>query len=185
MRISRILRTEQENIKRLITVLGSASVEVRSNKRAKPDFFILANDFITEYVNEGFFKKEELVMKVLEDGGFPSDKGPIAAMKADQQRSREAGETLFNTAKQWKAGEDGVRLELGWATSEYASSVRQHLDRLKTLIFPLIEQTISVEEEDQVADAINNLVLEGKIKGGDDKYVKMLVELEDEFSDWK
>jgi len=185
MRISRILRTEQDNIKRLITVLGKASVEVRSNKRAKPDFFIMASDFITEYINEGFFKKEELVIKVLEEGGFPPDKGPIGAIKADQEKSREASETLFDAAKQWKAGEDGVRLEVGWASNEYTSSVRQHLDRLKTLIFPLIEQTISMEEEDRVADAINDLGLEGKSQGGADKYVKILQELEDEFSDWK
>jgi hemerythrin-like domain-containing protein len=65
------------------------------------------------------------------------------------------------------------------------SAVRQHLDRLKTLIFPLIEQTISMEEEDRVADAINDLVLEGKIQGGPDRYVKILQELEDEFSDWQ
>jgi hemerythrin-like domain-containing protein len=185
MRISRLLRTEQENIKRLITVLGKASVEVRSNKRAKPDFFILASDFIIEYINQGFFKKEELVIKVLEEGGFPPDKGPIGAIKSDQEKSREASETLFNAAKRWKAGGDGDRLEVGWASNEYTSAVRQHLDRLKTLIFPLIEQTISMEEEDRVADAINDLVLEGKIQGGPDRYVKILQELEDEFSDWQ
>lgn len=185
MRISRILRTEQENIQRLVTVLGHASVEVRSNKRAKPNFFILANDFITEYINEGFFKKEELVIKVLEDGGFPSDKGPIAAIRSDQAKSLAASETLFNAAKQWQAGEEGARLEVGWATNEFTSSVRQHLDRFKTLIFPLIEQTISVDEEDRVAEAINTMDLENKLKDGTDRHIKMLKELEDEFSDWK
>jgi hemerythrin-like domain-containing protein len=185
MRLSKILRAEQENIKRLIAVLGSASVEVRSNKRAKPKLFLLAHEFISGYIEEGFFKKEDLVIRVLEDAGFPPDKGPIGYMRSDQEKSREANETLFNAAKQWQAGEDGARLEVGWASSECTSSLRQHLERLKTLIFPLIEQSTSVEEEDKLSEAIDNLVIEGKLKDEAEKYIKMLAELEDELSDWK
>lgn len=185
MRISKNLRADQDNIKRLITVLGGASVEVRNNKRAKPKFFILAHEFIVDYIDEGFFKKEELVIKVLEDGGFPPEKGPIGAMKADQEKSREVSKTLLNVTKQWQAGDEGVRIEVGWASSEYASTLRQHLERLKGLIFPLIEQTISFEEEDKVSEAIDSIVFEGKLKGGPEKYIKMIAELEEELSDWK
>lgn len=185
MRISKSLRADQDNIRRLVTALSGASIEVRSNKRAKPKFFIIAHEFIVDYIDEGFFKKEEILIKVLEDGGFPLDKGPIGSMLADQQKSREVSETLLNNVKQWVSGEEGVRIEVGWASSEYSSTLRQHLDRLKSLIFPLIEQTISIEEEDKISDAINSIVFEGKLKDGSEKYVKMLEELEDELSDWK
>lgn len=185
MRISKNLRADQENIKRLITVLSGASIDVRSNKRAKPKFFILAHEFIVEYIEEGFFKKEEALIKVLEDGGFPLDKGPIGSMLADQKKSYEVRDTLLKTAKQWELGDEGVRIEVGWASSEYASTLRQHLDRLKSLIFPLLEQTISIEEEDKVSDEISAIVFEGKIKNGSDRYVKILEELEEELSDWK
>ncbi len=185
MRISKNLRADQDNIMRLITVLGGASIEVRNNKRAKPKFFILAHEFIVDYINEGFFKKEEVVIKVLQDGGFPLDEGPIAAMKADQQKSREVSETLLNTTNQWLSGDEGIRIEVGWASSEYASTLRQHLERLKNLIFPLIEQSISFEDEDKVSEAISSIVFEGKLKDGAEKYVGMLEELEEELSDWK
>ncbi len=185
MRISKNLLADQENIKRLITILSGASIEVRSNKRAKPKFFILAHEFIVDYIDEGFFKKEELLIKILEDGGFPPTQGPIGAMTADQQKSREVSATLLNAAKQWESGDEGVRMEVGWASSEYASTLRQHLERLKSLIFPLIEQTISFEDEDKVSEGINSIVFEGKLKDGPERYVKMLKELEEEFSDWK
>ena len=185
MRISKSLRADQDNIKRLLTILGSASVEVRSNKRAKSKFFIHAHEFIIDYIEDGFFKKEELVIKVLEDGGFPLDQGPIAAMKADQQKSREVGEALLKTTKQWQSGDEDIRIEVGWASSEYASTLRQHLERLKGLIFPLIEQTISFEDEDKVSETINSIVFEGKLKDGPGKYIKLLEELEEELSDWK
>ncbi len=185
MRISKSLRADQDNIRRLVTALSGASIEVRSNKRAKPKFFIIAHEFIVNYIDEGFFKKEEILIKVLEDGGFPLDKGPIGSMLADQQKSHEVSEALLNNVKQWESGEEGVRIEVGWASSEYSSTLRQHLDRLKSLIFPLLEQTISIEEEDKISDAINSIVFEGKLKDGAEKYVKMLEELEDELSDWK
>jgi hemerythrin-like domain-containing protein len=185
MRITKSLRADQDNIKRLITALSGASIEVRSNKRAKPKFFITAHEFIVEYVDEGFFKKEEILIKVLEDGGFPLDKGPIGSILADQQKSHEVRETLLKATKQWEAGDEGIRIEVGWASSEYASTLRQHLERFKSLIFPLLEQTISIDDEDKISDSINSIVFEGKLKDGTEKYAKMLDELEEELSDWK
>jgi len=185
MRISKNLRDDQDYIKRLLTVLGGASVEVRNNKRAKAKLFILAYEFIKNYIDEGFFKKEEVVIKILEDGGFPTDQGPIAALYSDQKKSREVAEALINTVNIWQAGDESIRSEVGWASSEYTTIMRQHLERLKTLIFPLIEQTISMEDEDKVSEAINGIVFEGGLKDGAEKYVKLIGTLEDELSDWK
>ncbi|MFN8412958.1 MAG: hypothetical protein U0Z26_11265 [Anaerolineales bacterium] len=186
MRISKTLRADQENIQRFLTVLSGASLEVRSNKRAKASFFLRAHEFIIEYINEGFFKKEAPLIKVLEDGGFPPNQGPIGAMNSDYKKSDELSETLLNSVKQWQAEDDNrSRLEVGWAASEYASTLRQHMDRLKTLIFPLIEQTIPMEEEDSISDAINNVTFEGKLKNGAEQFVKLIQELEEELTDWK
>jgi hemerythrin-like domain-containing protein len=185
MRIPRNLRTDQDHIARFLTVLGGASVEARNNKRAKAKLFILAHGFITDYIDEGFFRKEEVIIKILEDGGFPSDQGPIAAMRSDQKRSRAAAETLINTANIWQAGDESIRTEVGWASSEYTTTIRQHLERLKTLIYPLVEQTLPIEAEEKVSEEIKGIVFEGGLKDGTEKYVKLIEELEGEFSDWK
>jgi hemerythrin-like domain-containing protein len=78
-----------------------------------------------------------------------------------------------------------ARSEVGWATSQYTSAVRQHLDRLKNLIFPLLEQTITVDEEHIVTEGMSNMIFEGGLKDGTEKYIKLIGELEDELSDWK
>ncbi|MBK8619702.1 MAG: hypothetical protein IPN96_21990 [Anaerolineales bacterium] len=44
------------------------------------------------------------MIKILEEGGFPTESGPINAMLNDQKKSREAAEVLINAAKQWQAG---------------------------------------------------------------------------------
>jgi hemerythrin-like domain-containing protein len=185
MRITKYLRTDQENITRFLAVLGGGSIILSASKRARPGFFIFAHTFIREYIEDGFFKKEELLIKVLEDNGFPADSGPVNAMRTDQKKSRDAAELLINAAKQWQAGDEVARSEVGWATSEYTSAFRQHLDRLKNLIFPLLEQTISVDEEHKISEGMNNLIFESSLKEGTEKYIKLIGELEEELSDWK
>ena len=185
MRISKNLSADHDLIKRFLNVLGSASVKVRDNKRAKPNFFILARQFMIEYVEKGFFKKEEVIIKILEEAGFPDDQGPIAAMRADQQKSRVAVEALMNTNAVWQTGDESIRTEVGWAASEYTASMRQHLERLKTLIFPLLEQTIPMDAEDKVSEEINSIVFDGGLKDGPEKYIQLVDKLESELSDWE
>jgi hemerythrin-like domain-containing protein len=185
MRIIKYFRTDQETITRFLAVLGGGSVILRTSKRARPGFFIFAHTFIREYIEEGFFKKEELLIKTLEDAGFPTESGPVGAMLSDHKKSHDAAELLINAAKQWQAGDEVARSEVGWATSEYTSTLRQHLERLKNLIFPLLEQTISVDDEHRLSEEINKIVFEGSLKEGTDKYTKLIVDLEEELSDWK
>jgi len=185
MRIAKNLRTDQETIRRFLAALGGGAVAIGSSKLARPSFFIFAYNFIAEYIEEGFFKKEELLIQALEEGGFPSDDGPIRSIRSDQKKSREAARLMLDAAKQWRAGDETARAEVGWATSEYTLSVRTHLDRLKDLIFPLLEQTITIEDEHKVSERINSIVFEGALNEGTEKYIKLIEDLEEELGDWQ
>jgi hemerythrin-like domain-containing protein len=186
MRIAKLLRKDQETVLRFLDVFGGGSIALgMNNKNARPGFFIFATTFMHEYIEGSFFKKEELLMKALEECGFPPNDGPVGAMRNEQERSREAAEHLIKAAKAWQAGEKGARAEVGWAASEYSSTLRQHLDRLKNLIYPLLEQNISPEGEIKVAEGINNVVFESSMKNEPDKYTKLIETLDDELSDWK
>ena len=185
MRISKNFRPDQENISRFIAALGSGSVILSTTKYARPNFFISAHVFIRDYIEGGFFKKEEVLIRTLEDGGFPTESGPIEAMHSDYKKSHDAAELMVNAAKQWQAGDEIARSEVGWATSQFTSAIRQHLERLKSLIFPLIEQTISIDDEHKLSEEVNKIVFEGGLKDGTEKYVKLIEALEDELSDWR
>ena len=185
MRITKNLRTDQETIKRFLDALGGGSVVLGKSKLARPSFFISAHSFIQEYIEQGFFKKEEFLIKTLEDAGFPAEVGAIGLMRTDQKKSREAAELLINSAKHWQAGDEAARSELSWATSEYTSTIRQHLERLKSLIFPLLEQTISVDDEHKLSGEMDKIIFEGGLKDGTEKYIKLIAALEDELSDWR
>lgn len=185
MRIVRKLSADQEAIYRFLTVLGGAMIELNSNKLARPEFFILAHTFIREFIEERFFKKEELLIKTLEDVGFPPDDGPIGFMRSEQIKSHDAAVQLIKAAEQWKAGDDSARVDVGWAASEYTSTIRQHLERLKTLIFPLLEQNVPLEEEHVLSESVDKLVNNEDPQSSPEKYNNLIVTLEEELSDWR
>ena len=185
MRIARKLNADIEIIKRFVAALGSGMIEISGNKFARPEFFVLAHTFIDEYIEGGFFKKEEMLINALEELGFPPDDGVIGFLRSDQKESREAAKQLVGAAKQWQDGDKNARTDVSWAASEYTSALRQHLDRLKTLVFPLLEQNLSIEDEHQIAVGFNAIPLDVDMQNNPDKYSKLIETLEEELFDWR
>ncbi|MBT3187712.1 MAG: hypothetical protein HN736_07135 [Anaerolineae bacterium] len=181
MRIARKLNADLEIIKRFIDLLGSGMVELSGNQYARPEFFIRAHTFINEYIEGGFFKKEEMLIKTLEELGFPSDDGAIKYLRAEKKKSHEAAEQLLGATKEWQEGDEKARVDVSWAASEYTSTLRQHLDRLKNLVFPLLEQNLSIEDEHEIAMGFNAILFDGE----PDKFDKLLERLEEELFDWR
>jgi hemerythrin-like domain-containing protein len=185
MRVPRNLQTDQDNIARFLTTLGGASTEVRTNKRAKAKFFLRAHEFIKDYIDEGFFRKEEVIISILEDGGFPLDSGPIGAIRSDQKKCRQSAQAMLDAVTIWQDGNEKIRPEVGSVSHEYTSTLRQHMERLKNLIYPLVDQTMPIEAEEKVTEEIKSITFEGGLKDGVEKYVKLIQELEEEYADWK
>ena len=126
-----------------------------------------------------------MLIKALEGVGFPPDDGPIYFMRSEQKKSQEVSEQLIKAAKQWQAGEENARMDVGWAASEYTSNFRQHLGRLKNLIFPLLEQNLAIEDEHKIAEGFNTVVFEADMNNDPDKYEKLIKDLEEELADWR
>ena len=59
MRITRSLNTDYETTTRFISVIGRGMLELNGNKFARPDFFVLAHNFVSEYIEGRIFKKED------------------------------------------------------------------------------------------------------------------------------
>lgn len=186
MRIAKNLRQDQETIQRFLDVFGGGGAALgASNKHAQPGFFVFGSTFIREYVEPIYFRKVGLLLTTLENAGFPSDSGAIGSMKSDQAKCHEAAEVLVKAAKDWQTGDAGARLEVGWSSSEFTTALRSSLNRLKTLIFPLLEQNISPEDEHAILEGLNNIVFENSMDAEAGKYIKLIETLEEELSDWK
>jgi len=185
MRIINILHEDRELASRFLAVLGRGLTIAGQGKSARPGFFIFGCGFIHEYLEAIYFKKEKVLLDALADCGFPADDGPVGAMNSDLQKSREISNALFDAAKQWQSGDEAGRADVIWATSEYSGMMHRHFDMLKSLIHPLLEQSLSPDDEEKAAEELNRLAFQGYIPENLDKYIKMVETLEEEVDNWK
>ena len=72
-----------------------------------------------------------------------------------------------------------------YAASEFSGIMHRHMELLKNLIHPLLEQSLSEEDEQKAAVQLNVIAFEGESEDPLDKYEKLVKTLEEEVSNWK
>ncbi len=185
MRATKILSEDQEFVGRFLAVLGSGLVVASHSKVARPGFFIFASNFIQGYLEAEYLPKEDVLLKALEDCGFPGDSGPVGSMRAEHQRSRELSKTIGEAAKAWQAGDEGGRAEAVYSTSEYTGVMHRHFERLRNLINPLLDQWITPEGEVHIAEQLNLIEFADRDDQSPTSYKKIVQMLEEEVRDWE
>jgi hemerythrin-like domain-containing protein len=184
MRLKRGFNTDLETVKRFLDVLGGSAVVLGSTNFGRPGFFIYAHGFIHDYIEMVFLRKEELLIDALKTCGFPPDDGPIGFVRADQEKIKTTAVALLAAAQHWQTGDENARSEVAWSVSQFTSTFRQHLERLKNLIFPLLEQNLTLEDEHRIAERLNTIVFEVEPEDEPDRFKKMIETLEEELRDW-
>jgi hemerythrin-like domain-containing protein len=185
MRVTKILHSDQELVARFLAVLGKGLVIASRSKTARPGFFVVAAQFMREYLEPAYLRKEDVLLKALEEGGFPADSGPVGTMRAEHAKSRETSLVLSEAAAAWKAGDEHGRAESVWATSEYTGLMHRHFERLRTLINPLLDQTVTEEGELKIAEELNRIQFAGRADQSLEKYVRIVQMMEEEVGDWE
>lgn len=185
VRATKILNTEQELVMHFLAVLGKGMVVAGYSKAARPGFFVYASNFIRDFLEPEYLRKEEVLLQALEDAGFPADEGPVGGMRRDHKKSQEISVILHEAARLWQGGDEGGRAEVVWATSEYTGLMRRHFEQLRNLIHPLLDQTVTIEGEQKIAAALNRIEFADRERASPEKYAKIVELLEDEVNDWE
>ncbi len=182
MRVRKNLSGDLENIQRFLDVLGNGLIALSGKQLVRPEFFLMAHEFIQKNILSVFFKKEEILARVLTENGFAEEDGPVGALKEGRRKSGEAADVLLKAARLWQVGDEESRADVIWAASEFNTVTRQHLERLKNLIFPLLEQTIPVDDEHKISEEMSQIAAAAgadyALWGG------QINKLEEELSDW-
>ncbi len=184
MRVTKVLSTDQELVARFLAALGKGLVVAGHSKSARPGFFVFASSFIRDYLEPDYLTKEEILLQALEDSGFPPNEGPVGAMRRENKQSREISQSLYEAARAWQAGDESGRAEVVWASSQYTDLMRHHFERLRNLIHPLLEQTVTPEGEQKIAADLNRVAFADREVEAPDKYSKLVDMLEEEVNNW-
>ena len=105
------LRRDHELIEKVIKAMQS-TIELLNNNTKIPESILLpVIDFSKNFTDVCHHTKEEKsLFPALEQAGMPTKMGPIAMMLIDHQRSREIGNEMENSAKQYLSSGNSEKL---------------------------------------------------------------------------
>ena len=185
MRATKILSDDQEFVGRFLAVLGKGLVVASRSKTARPGFFVFAANFMQGYLEPEYLAKEDVLLKALEDCGFPGDSGPVGMMRQEHAHSQELSKAIAEAAKAWQGGDESGRAEAIYATSEYSGVMRQHFERLRNLINPLLDQWVTSEGELRIAEQLTKIEFTDRDEQSPMSFKNIVKMLEDEVRDWE
>jgi DUF438 domain-containing protein len=118
-------------------------------------------DFFVTYVDETHNQKEELkLFPLIEERGIPRSGGPLAAMLAEHERSRELLAEWRSAAESYIGGDRSALAALKDLFPKYAQLLKEHYWKENDILYPMALRVMSDADNAAVATGIAELEVE-------------------------
>ncbi len=179
MKATEILMEEHGVIERVLTSLEKAAKRLSIGQPVPGDFFIKSAEFIKGFADGCHHKKEEGVLfPALSANGLPSGEGPVAVRLAEHEEGRGLAAAIREGAERLQAGDQAAASLVVQSALEYVMLLRQHIEKENQILFPMADQVIPVERQQQLTEAFDHIEHEETGEGVHEKYLGIAAELE-------
>jgi hemerythrin-like domain-containing protein len=179
MKATQILSEEHRVIERVITSLEKAAAQMHAGAPVEPEFFIDAASFIKGFADGCHHKKEEGVLfKALVDHGMSERGGPVGMMLAEHEQGRVYTRAMLAAAQELQNGDATARARITQNAQGYAALLRQHILKEDTILFPMADQLIPLDQQDDVYVGFERVEHEETGEGVHEKYLGLAERLE-------
>ena len=146
------LRRDHELIEKVIKAMQS-TIELLNDQKQIPESILLpVIDFSKNFTDVCHHTKEEKsLFPALEKAGMPTNMGPIAMMLIDHQRSREIGNEMEKSAKEYLSSGNSEKLIADMQL--YVDHITEHLWKENNKLFMMAEvrlQNVSKKVNDDL-----------------------------------
>jgi hemerythrin-like domain-containing protein len=155
------LKTEHRAIKRMLEVLDVVCGRLRTGERIDPAHVNQIIEFFHAFADRCHHgKEEEVFFPALEMAGIPKEGGPIGVMLYEHDKMRGQMEGLTEAAGRYQAGETNAGADITRYGSEYAATLRSHIEKEHHVLFAMAEAHLSPKEEQELAERFEALEAE-------------------------
>ncbi len=172
---------EHKIIKRMLAVTRKFSIKVLNNEDVDYNDFNKVIDFVRNYADKHHHSKEELILfkKMGEILGERIAKGPIMGMLTEHDLGRLFIGNLEVALEKFQAGDRDARVDIIANAIAYTDLLHRHIDKEDSAIYTFAQRSLSKEQLEEIDTECCEVETEATTNNLQDKYVKLLIELED------
>lgn len=174
---------EHKNVKAMLNVMRSMSIEVLNNGKVDYSDFYKVIDFVRTYTDKHHHAKEENILfkRMGEELGERIAKGPIAGMLVEHDLGRLYMSNLEAALEKFSSGDRDARVDIIANSISYTDLLTRHIEKEDTTIYKFAERSLSKSVMEDIEDkcaAVENLASE---KSFQKKYIDLLNELTEKY----
>ena len=167
-----ILMQEHRLIEHVLDALETAADQMERRQAVRPGFFLDAADFIAGFADGCHHRKEEGVLfGALRDSGMPVAGGPIELMLDEHEQGRRLARGMRDAARQPEGSDDDAdRRSLITNARGYVALLREHIIKEDEMLFPMADELLSAERQDQVRQGFERVERDDMGAGAAEKF---------------
>ena len=178
-----VLMGEHRVIERVLDALEAAADALDRDQPVRPGFFLEAADFIAGFADGCHHHKEEDVLfDAIVTSGLPAEQGPIPVMLLEHEMGRAFTRKMRDAARQLTQGDATAARQVVKNAKGYVALLRNHIMKEDEVLFPMADQLLSPEGQDQVLQRFARIEREDD-RGGEgahERFVALAAALERE-----
>jgi hemerythrin-like domain-containing protein len=179
MEATKNLMDEHRVIERVLAAMEKAVEALGTGRSIKPEFFLAVADF-----NKGFadgchhVKEEKVLFEAMVKAGVPKAGGPVGMMLLEHEQGRALVRAICAGVEKWQSGDNEGRSEVIKATNGYIDLLRAHIYKEDKILFPLADDAILWDAQEQIAKDLERIEREETGEGVHEKYLALVEKLE-------
>lgn len=183
MKATQVLSEEHRVIEQVLDVLEAGADRLDRGGDVRPEFFLLATDFIRGFADGCHHQKEENVLFLrITEQGIPVQGSPVGVMLAEHELGRQYTRAMRSAAQDMQAGDPDASNRAIESARSYVALLRQHIIKEDHILFPMADEVIPVELYDSVWEDFERVEHEETGEGVHEKYLAMAKELKEEIN---
>ncbi len=156
MKPTEILMEEHRVIEQVLTALEKAATRLSRGENVYLRFFSGTSFLLNGFADRYHHKKEECVLlPALVENGLSADSGPVAVMITEHEEARRLAQRLRQVTERYLAGDVNARDQVVLSALGYVSLLRRHMYKEDHVLFPLVEQVVPAERQEEMIEAFN------------------------------
>jgi hemerythrin-like domain-containing protein len=181
MKATDVLVEEHRVIEGVLDSLEVGADRLEKGLPVRPEFFLSATDFIRGFADGCHHQKEEGVLfKRMEEQAILTDGCPLGVMLAEHALGRQYTRALRSAAQSMQAGDASANRRAIESSRSYVALLRQHIRKEDTILFPMADRVIPVEQHDLVWEGFEHVEHAETGQGVHEKYLALAKALEEE-----